>query len=188
MYESSSVYKAANVVDLSEFETIKTRKKMTRFEEAMEFYEAAIESAQKYGFQQYEALGIQFYTCLFPFSFLVTLCYLPCSFSSIGFVIISRIPSSYNVKGLELYGIFWITAPDKPHIRFALMYLSEAIMAYERWGATAKAQQLRKHLSKISTYDPNILNKPIQKVLCYSQPLCIYIYLSLFVFSSETDR
>lgn len=70
-YDSEDIYEAANISDLSEFEGVwKSKTKKHSFEEAMELYQCAIESAQKFGFQQYEALGIptlqllQFYSIL----------------------------------------------------------------------------------------------------------------------------
>lgn len=59
-FQSHSIYDAVGLSDLSEFtESIwQSTTIKCSFEEAMELYERAIESAQKFGFQQYEALGI----------------------------------------------------------------------------------------------------------------------------------
>ena len=44
---------------------------------------------------------------------------------------------------LELYALFWLTAPARPKEHVASGYLVEAIFVCERWGATAKAQHIR---------------------------------------------
>lgn len=57
-YDSEAIYEASNTSDLSEYEgAFNNNAKKHSFEEAMQFYQSAIESAQKFGFQQYEALG-----------------------------------------------------------------------------------------------------------------------------------
>lgn len=79
------------------------------FEEAVELYEAAIQSARTYGFIQYEVLG------------------------------------------LELFGLFWLTAPARSKDYVACGYLVEAIFACERWGAHAKAQRIRSMYAPVLT-------------------------------------
>ena len=109
------------------------------FEEAMVLYETAIESARQHGFQQYEAL-----------------CKLSYSFDYL----------AHQYIGLELYGQFWLTAPTKPKEQFALIYFSEAVVVYERWGATEKAALLRRKCAMLAPYDSvRYDEKPRRKVI-----------------------
>jgi hypothetical protein len=64
-----------------------------------------------------------------------------------------------------MYGQFWLTAPMKDKEKFAYMYLSEAIVVYERWGASAKAALLRQKCANIAPYESSsVINKPRRKV------------------------
>lgn len=49
----------------------------------------------------------------------------------------------YEAMALELYGRFWLTAPNSPKPQMASGYLAESIFTYEKYGALAKAQLIR---------------------------------------------
>jgi hypothetical protein len=57
------------------------------------------------------------------------------------------------MKGLELFGRFWLST-RKARPRIALQYLTEAILKYERWGATEKARLLSDECARLTRNDP----------------------------------
>ena len=55
---------------------------------------------------------------------------------------------------LELYGRFWF-ATKKSRERIGLIYLMEALVVYERWGASAKVDQLKAECMQYMRKDPS---------------------------------
>jgi hypothetical protein len=52
-----------------------------------------------------------------------------------------------------LYGRFWLST-KKSRRKIALLYLTEAILAYERWGATEKARLLSEECARLTINEP----------------------------------
>lgn len=123
MFNSKAIYKAANLLDLSEYEDKSrardSKLKLYSFEEAMNFYELAITSARKVGFQYYEALG--------KHSAKLTCVYL-------------------LLIAIKRTGALWALL-DNSSIKTIHSVRSHALIVYARWGASAKSMQLRECIS-----------------------------------------
>lgn len=74
MFGSTTIYSPTNLspsdsvlVDKSDESEEEEKSNKQDFESAVKLYEAAIESARRFGFQQFEALGIYYHSCYILF-------------------------------------------------------------------------------------------------------------------------